>query len=212
MRPNYTHLIIVLDKSGSMADLASDTIGGVNRLVAEQKALPGNFTSSLYLFNQFVSEVVSFVALDTTNYQPQGSTALLDAVCTAIDQEGLELSRLPEQNRPDKVVVLIVTDAQENASLKFKREDERTRIKTQTDTYKWQFVFLGANIDAFAEASSLGISPNSTQQFDFTSQGITYSYCSTSRSMANYRADKTTNVDMTDMTATPVEITTTPTL
>ena len=141
MRPNYTHLIIVLDKSGSMADLASDTIGGVNRLVAEQKALPGNFTSSLYLFNGLVSEVDTFVELNTTNYQPQGSTALLDAVCIAIDTEGLELSRLPEKHRPDKVIVLIVTDGQENASVKFKREDVRTRIKTQTDTYKCSLSF-----------------------------------------------------------------------
>jgi hypothetical protein len=200
MRKDYTHLIILLDKSGSMACLASDTIGGVNRLVAEQKALPGNFTSSIYQFNTGVTEVQAFTQLTKENYKPAGGTALLDAICTAIDREGVELAALPEANRPDKVVVLIVTDGQENASTKFKREDVVSRKKTQSEVYKWEFVFLGANIDAFAEASALGINAVNTYQWNNTPESIKASYCDTSKSLGAYRVGATQTVDMSNPT------------
>lgn len=200
MRKNYTHLIIILDKSGSMGPLASDTIGGVNKLVTDQKALPGNFTASLYQFNEDLSEVMSFTELNTQNYCPSGGTALLDAVCKVIDREGVELHALPEASRPDKVVVLIVTDGYENASRTFKREDVKSRVTTQTNTYKWQFVFLGANIDAFGEAYSLNISTKSTYQFNMDPLSIKTSYTATSDALRSYRSGTTADVDMSSQT------------
>lgn len=200
MRKNYTHLIIILDKSGSMGPLASDTIGGVNKLVADQKALPGNFTAALYQFNESLHEVQSFIKLDAVNYQPSGGTALLDAVCTVVDQEGVELNAIPPSSRPDKVVVLIVTDGHENSSTKFKRQDVQNRVKLQSEIYKWQFVFLGANVDAFSEAKSMNISAGSTYQFAMTPDGIHRSYTDISSSLASYRAGTTADVDMTQQT------------
>lgn len=200
MRKNYTHLIIILDKSGSMSSQAGDTIGGVNRLVAEQKALPGGFTASLYQFNESLEEVQNFTELNTANYQPAGATALIDAACQVIDREGAELATLPEKNRPDKVVVLIVTDGYENASKKFKKVDLQERRRIQADIYKWQFVFLGANIDAFAEASSYGISTRNAYQFTMDSAGIKTSYSVASSALSNYRAGATADVDLTQQT------------
>ena len=165
---NATHLIIVLDESGSMVGLTKATIEGVNALVAWQKAEPGDFTTALYKFSTTAKEVTSFEALSHENYSPEGGTALFDALCLAITQEGQRLAGMKESNRPDKVVVLVVTDGQENSSLISKIHDVKADVARQRSVYSWEFVFLGANIDAFSTGDLYGFARNSTMQYDCT--------------------------------------------
>lgn len=200
MKQNYTHMILILDESGSMDSLQDATIEGVNSLVAKQKQDPGDFTTSLYKFNNCVSNHDTFTELNKMLYCPCGSTALFDAVCTAVDKEGQMLHRKPESERPDKVIVVIVTDGQENASKEFKIEDVKSRVKTQEEQYNWQFVFLGANIDAFATGSSYGITTRSTMQWTPTASGILSAYASVSESMTLYKSGVINCVDLSNVT------------
>lgn len=201
MKANYTHLILVLDESGSMAGLTKATIEGVNALVNNQESQAGVLTTALYTFNTNVKEVADFKVLDATTYRPQGSTSLLDAVGTAITNEGKRLANKAEEERPDKVVVVIVTDGEENASLHFTLDQVKEQITLQKDTYKWEFVFLGANIDAFAAGSMYGISINSTMQWQPDANSITVMYASVGNSLSNYRSGLTAAVDLTTPTA-----------
>ena len=197
MKKDYTHLVLVIDKSGSMASLQDATIEGVNSLVADQKKLPGTLTTSLYTFDGVVREVSLFETLTKMNYCPSGSTALLDAVMQAINKEGERLAAKAEQDRPDKVVVVIVTDGEENASRTAKIEEVKNLVAMQQDIYKWQFVFLGANIDAFATGASLSFSPMSTRNFVASAEGLKAAYSCTSSSLGSYRSGATDAVNLT---------------
>lgn len=201
MKENYTHLILVLDASGSMGHLQDATIEGINALVEKQKAEPGELSTALYTFNQEVREVRKFETLHRLNYSPSGSTALLDAVCIAINNEGKMLAALREECRPDKVVVVIDTDGEENASHTFKLEDLQNLVKVQQSQYNWQFVFLGANIDAFAAGSTYGVSSFSTMQYDPTANGVFVKYAAVTSSLASYRSGATASVDLTQKTS-----------
>lgn len=201
MKQDYTHLIIILDGSGSMLEIQRATIEGVNSLVAQQAEQPGTLSTALYTFNHMVKEVKEFTALTPETYNPCGSTALLDSVCFAIDNEGSRLSNKLEQDRPNKVVVVIVTDGEENASTLHNLEGVTTRVATQKDTYKWEFVFLGANIDAFKVGGSYGFVAKSTMQWQPDANSIKVMYSSVGNSLTNYRSGVTAAVDLTTPTA-----------
>jgi uncharacterized protein YegL len=201
MKQNYTHLIIVLDESGSMQSLTKATVEGVNALVVNQTAQPGALSTALYTFNQLVKEVTNFTVLTDANYIPRGSTALFDAVCTAIDNEGKTLAAKSEDERPDKVVVVVVTDGEENASTSFTLDHVKSRVDLQRDAYKWEFVFLGANIDAFAAGKTYGFNKQSTYQFTPDANSIHVMYASVNASLSSYRSGVTNSVDMTPPTA-----------
>lgn len=201
MKQNYTHLILVLDASGSMLHLQDATIEGINSLVEKQKAEPGELSTALYTFNQQVKEVQKFETLNRMNYSPMGSTALLDAVCIAIHAEGKVLTAKREEDRPDKVIVVVDTDGEENASHQFKLEDLQNLVKVQQEQYNWQFVFLGANIDAFATGSMYGFIQNSTMQYDPSANGVFVKYAAVTDSLASYRSGVTASVDLTNKTA-----------
>lgn len=193
---NATHLIIVLDESGSMWNLRNATIEGVNALVRKQKDLPGDFTTALYKFSTKAEEVQSFEDLSSENYTPLGGTALFDALCLAIRQEGERLATLKEENRPNKVVVLVVTDGQENSSTVSKLDNVKADVARQRDTYSWEFVFLGANIDAFMSGNLYGFAMNSTMQFDPTANGVLHSYAAVSSTLTSYRAGSLNSMDL----------------
>jgi hypothetical protein len=196
MKDNYTHLILILDASSSMGHLQGATIEGVNTLVAEQKALPGDFTTALYQFSSGVNEVQAFNTLTKHNYIPGGMTALLDAVGTAIQNEGKKLAALPESQRPDKVVVVVVTDGEENASKEFKIESIKQMVTTQQEVYKWQFVFLGANIDAFATGASYGVGVNNSMNYDASHGGVLRSYACVTDTLSHYRSGVLGSMDV----------------
>lgn len=188
-----SEIVCIIDRSGSMHSIANDAIGGFNTFLEEQKKVEGEATLTYVQFdneyevvheNKPLQEVPQ---INETTYQPRGMTALLDAVGKTIDDVGKRLSGMSEQNRPDKVIVAILTDGMENASKKYSLEQVKGMITHQKDKYQWEFIYLGANQDAFAEGFKLGIDAKDTIAFAATGQGVRKAYTNMSNLTSNYR-------------------------
>lgn len=158
-KQDYTALVFVVDRSGSMWGIAEDMEGGISALLESQQELPGTLTVDFVRFDNVVETVYSFA--DPANVkikvEPRGGTALYDAVGQTINRFGAELAALPEDERPENVIFSIVTDGYENASREFTGEKIQEMVKHQTDEYGWNFMYLGANQDAVFVAQTLGI-------------------------------------------------------
>lgn len=195
-KPNFTSINVVMDASGSMQHLQLDTIGSFNQFLQEQKALPDQAVFSLTVFNTKPTVVHDFVELgvvpnlDPKTYAPSGGTALLDAMGTAIDKLGQKLAAMPEEERPSRVVFLITTDGQENASSEYSLEQIKSMVQHQQEAYSWLFVFMGANLDAFSTGTNLGVSGNNTLNYTPTAAGTRSLYNTISDSMRSYRSSK----------------------
>lgn len=195
-KENFTSINVIIDQSGSMGHLRSDTIGGFNTFLNEQKQVPGEAIFTLCLFNTEYNLPFNFVKLaavpDLTSelYCPSGSTALLDAVGTTINQVGAKLAAMPEEERPSKVIFLIITDGEENSSNEFTKSQIKSMISHQQDVYKWDFIFMGANIDAVAEGDALGIAARNSINYSASAAGTKSLYNSVSRSLRSYRSSK----------------------
>jgi uncharacterized protein YegL len=166
--PHLRHIAIVLDRSGSMQTIKADTEGGLAAFLAAQREAPGTTTVSLYQFDHACETVYEYLSLDTIPVfalQPRGRTALLDAIGETITALGADLASHAEAERPGEVIVVILTDGQENASRKYTQEAIKALITQQQDIYSWKFVFLGADQDAFAAAGEIGISREMTLSY-----------------------------------------------
>lgn len=196
MKENLTSINVIIDSSGSMNKLANDTIEGFNAFLAEQKLLPGEATISLTTFNTNVVNVYNQIPiqeaspLTSKNYSTLGGTALLDAVGTAIDSLGNKLSLLKEEEKPSKVLFLIMTDGEENSSREYSKEKIKNMVSHQQDKYNWAFVFVGANIDSFLEGASIGMNYSNTMNFAPSSEGVKEIYDSMSRNTSKFRSSK----------------------
>ena len=193
---DYTHICIVLDASGSMAEIESDTKGSFNSFLKEQKEVEGRTVFDLYQFSDKPKRIVEHVDLATFNddlmskYRCSGCTALNDAVCTAIDTLGQEFAQMKEEDRPEHVMFVIITDGMENASRKFSSEDVKKRIQEQTEVYKWDFQYLAANQDAFATGEALGVSHDNCVSWHVSKAGIESAVCGKMSSFAKYVRSK----------------------
>jgi hypothetical protein len=198
MNPNYTHTSILLDASGSMYSIKEDTIGGFNEFIEDQKKQDGKMTVTLAQFsysNDYrtineMSDVKDIFKLDESSYVTGGGTALLDSVAKLIKDTGNKLAALPEDERPGKVIVTIITDGGENASQEMTKQALADMIKHQEEKYNWNFSYIGANQDAFEEANSFGLASN-TANFAANSKGVKQVFRGMSKSYASYRADTT---------------------
>ncbi len=174
---NYTHLIIVLDASGSMSRIQDDVKGSFNEFLKKQREEPGKTVFDLFQFNDEVKRLVVSADLAQfhedmmSKYNCTGCTALNDAVCTAIDTVGREFAEMPEENRPEHVLCVIITDGEENASKEYTTEDVKDRIEHQKTKYNWQFEFLAANQDAFETGESFGLDEDDCMDFECNSEG-----------------------------------------
>lgn len=160
MRADLTDIVVVLDRSGSMRSCQEDAEGGLNTFIDEQRKQAGETLFTLVQFDteyEFVHRGVPIQHVGQCRLVPRGMTALLDAVGRAIVETGERLAAMPEAARPGLVVFVILTDGQENSSKEYSRAQIKDLIEHQQNVYKWQFTFLGANQDAFAEAGGLGI-------------------------------------------------------
>jgi len=160
MNSNLTDLTIIVDRSGSMSNMQQEAENGVNQFIENQRRSSGECNFSLAQFDTVYELVYDNIPIqDVGRYSlvPGGMTSLLDAVGKTINTIGNRLVEIPPEKRPGLVIVVIVTDGAENASQEFNREQIRNMIELQQNTYNWQFTFLGANQDAFAEAIQLGI-------------------------------------------------------
>ena len=168
MNPELTDITLVVDRSGSMSSIRSDAEGGVNEFIKSQAKLPGEATLSLIQFDteyQFVHRGVPIDKVRPYKLKPRGATALLDAVGRAINDAGARLARMNPDDRPGLVVFVIMTDGMENSSVEFTKSKIKDMIEHQESKYNWQFVFLGADQDVFAEAESIGIGACSASLF-----------------------------------------------
>jgi Mg-chelatase subunit ChlD len=168
MRDDLTDITLVIDRSGSMEAIRSDAEGGVNTFITEQAKQPGECRITLVQFDteyEFLQCGVKAAECPPYKLVPRGSTALLDAVGRAINETGARLAAPPETERPGLVVFVITTDGEENSSKEFTREQVKKMIAHQQDVYKWQFTFLAANPEAFAEAGGMGIAADQAAQF-----------------------------------------------
>lgn len=163
MKKNYTHLALVIDRSGSMGHLAAGCSENINGLIKQQAEAEGDLTVSLYQFDTFYEKVfgpLSGKFAPQYKLEARGGTALHDSVFRAIQETGEFLRNLDEKNRPSKVVFAIVTDGQENASKEVKLNQVKESIEHQKKNYGWEFVFMASGIDAFASGAELGIQNN----------------------------------------------------
>jgi hypothetical protein len=160
MRNDLTDITVVMDRSGSMHACQTDAEGGLNRYIEDQKTQPGDALFTLVQFDteyEFVHRGVPIRQVPHCSLVPRGNTALLDALGRAIVETGERLAKIPESERPGLVVMVVLTDGQENSSREFSKTKIQEMIAHQQSVYKWQFIYLGANQDSFTEAGALGM-------------------------------------------------------
>lgn len=189
--PSLTELVVVLDRSGSMSTIKNDMIGGYRQFMQEQAAVPGECVVSLYMFDneyQTVFEETPVRGAGELPLSPRGATALLDAMGTTILRAGLRFSRKTEDKRPGKVVFLVITDGMENASKEFTREQIRQMVEEQQAKHAWQFVYMAANVDAFATGAAMGVRGQSSRGYEANAQGVARAYKAASSAIGKYRS------------------------
>ena len=181
-KTNITELVFILDRSGSMTGLENDTIGGFNSMIRKQKEEPGDVKVSTILFDHEMlllhdrMDLHTMRPLTERDYIVRGSTALLDAVGCAIDRTVAIQRRTLPQYRADKVLFVIITDGYENASRRYSYEKVRAMIELEKERYGWEFIFLGANIDAAATAQRFGIAEDRAVNYHADSIGTRETY------------------------------------
>lgn len=175
---DLTHIYFLLDRSGSMQTIKTDTQGGFAAFIEEQRATPGRCQVTLAQFDDVYEVVYSGVPIGEVpplELQPRSNTALLDAMGKLITDAGTELAALPEEQRPGIVIVAIMTDGRENASREWTHPAIKALVEQQTKTYNWQFLYMGADQDAIEVGTSLGVADD---------YSVTYGRGSTRKVMA----------------------------
>ena len=196
MRKGLTEIVFILDRSGSMSGLEADTIGGFNSLIEKQKKEDGEALISVVLFDDWQEvlydrvEIGKVPLMDDTQYDVRGCTALLDASGGAIHHIGNVHKYAREEDRPEKTMFIITTDGMENSSRRYTYEKVKSMVKRQTDKYGWEFLFLGANMDAIAVAGSFGIGANRAVSYECDSRGTRLNYEILSKTVSRVRASK----------------------
>ena len=195
MKKNLTELVFILDRSGSMAGLEKDTIGGFNGMIEKQRREAGEAYISTVLFDNFSEVIHDRMALSRVprltekEYYVRGCTALLDAVGGAIHHISNVHKYAREEDRPEKTLFVITTDGMENASRRYTYEKVREMIRAKK-AEGWEFLFLGANIDAAREAARFGISEDRAANYHADSVGTNVIYEAVSETVCNFRAQR----------------------
>jgi hypothetical protein len=198
MKDDLTHIAFVLDRSGSMASIETEAREGFNNFLTGQKKEPGQARLTLILFdNEYLvhclnTDLKEVVPLTKETYVPRAMTALYDAVGLTIDKLGQALDRMPEPERPARVLFVILTDGFENASQRYSLSRIKEMISHQREKYSWQFIFLGANFDAVTAAQSMGVPATHSVTFASTPQGIQQAIGAVCACTGSYRAGDVT--------------------
>lgn len=193
MRKGLTEIVFILDRSGSMAGLEKDTIGGFNSMLEKQKKEQGDAVISTVLFDNESTVVHDRVnihqveLMDESIYFVRGCTALLDAVGGAIHHIGNVHKYAREEDRPEKTLFVITTDGMENASSRYDAAKVKRMIEKQKEKYGWEFLFLGANIDAVATARKFGIGANRAVNYHADHKGTGVIFESASEAISEVR-------------------------
>lgn len=191
--PDKTAIAVLMDRSGSMQSIREDAQGAINAYIEEQRKQPGECTVRLAQFDTRYEDVYKSTDInDVVDYylQPRGGTALTDGIAKLVIDFGVELAALPEDERPGNVIVVIVTDGEENSSVEYTAEGVKSLIEEQTDKYNWEFIFLAAGQDAIKTGAGYGIRAGSSLTFDTDNIGYTVAaasaYSTATRSGLDY--------------------------
>jgi uncharacterized protein YegL len=191
MSKGYTEIVYILDRSGSMSGLEADTIGGFNSMMEKQKKTGEKALVSTVLFDDECEVIHDRIPIEKIEkmtdkqYYVRGCTALLDAVGGAIHHIGNVHKYAREEDRPEKTIFVITTDGMENASRNYSREKIEKMVKKQQKKYGWEFIFIGANIDAYAEAQKFGIRRDRAVNYVHDSRGTGIVYEGVSKAVCS---------------------------
>lgn len=194
MNKNLTELVFVLDKSGSMSGLEKDTIGGFNSMLKKQRRETGDVVISTILFDDRMQvlhdreDLSGINDLTDKDYQVGGSTALLDALGNSIRHINKVQKALPEDERPAKTMFVITTDGQENSSHDFTYDKIKKMVEKKQEKKQWEFLFLGANMDAISAAADIGIKADRAANFHCDAIGTAVNYSALSKAVSKFRA------------------------
>ena len=206
MNKDLVDITLVVDRSGSMESIREDAQGGINAFIREQAKLDGQANLTLVQFDieyEFIHSATDIQNVPEYKLVPRGGTALLDAVGRAINETGERLAAIPESKRPGLVAFVITTDGEENSSREFHVSDIKRMIKHQQKVYNWQFTFLGADQDAFAEASRMGMTRRGVA--NFAKHKVANAYHHASNVMGRMRAQASSKQAI-DNSFTPEEL------
>ena len=193
MKKNLTELVFILDRSGSMAGLEADTIGGFNSMIEKQRKEDGEALVSAVLFSDESrviydrADVQQVEPLTDRQYFVGGCTALIDAIGGAIHHIGNVHKYAREEDRPERTIFIITTDGMENASRRYSSDEVKKMVERQKSKYGWEFLFLGANIDAVETAGRFGICSDRAVRFHNDAAGIALNYDAVSRTVGRMR-------------------------
>ncbi|MBE6010635.1 MAG: VWA domain-containing protein [Lachnospiraceae bacterium] len=194
MKKNLTELVMILDRSGSMAGLEGDTIGGYNAMLARQREMDGEVIVSTVLFDDRIDVIHDRLPMDRVpqmtekEYYVRGCTALLDAVGGAIHHIANVHKYAREEDRPEKTIFVITTDGMENASKRYSYEKVRRMVEKEKEKYGWEFLFLGANMDAIAVAGRFGIGEDRAVTYEADCEGTELNYRVVSETVGKMRS------------------------
>ena len=204
MRKGLTEIVFILDRSGSMSGLEADTIGGFNSLIEKQKKEEGEAIISTILFDDQTE--VLYDRIDVKNIEPmtdeqyyvRGCTALLDAVGGAVSHISDIHKKANDEDIPEKTLFIITTDGMENASRKYTYEKVKKMIEKKKKKRNWEFLFLGANIDAVSVAGKFGIAPKRAINYKSDKKGTRLNYEVLGKTVSNYRHVDAADTDAID--------------
>ncbi len=201
MKKDLTELVFILDRSGSMSGLESDTIGGYNGLLDKQRNEVGEAIITTVLFDDKYEllhdriNVKGVAPITNKDYFVRGMTALLDAVGMTITKIESAQTHTVEEERPEKTLVVITTDGMENASREYTKEKVKEMVERMQEEHGWEFIFLGANIDSVKTAGGIGIRADRTANYHADSVGTAQNFCSVSAVASNLRASRSVSDD-----------------
>ena len=196
MKKNLTELVFILDRSGSMSGLEKDTIGGFNAMIEKQKKQDGECVVSTVLFNNDSQVIHDRVPLDKIepmterDYYVSGGTALIDAIGGAIHHIGNVHKYARKEDVPENTIFIITTDGCENASRRYSSDRVKHMIERQKSKFGWEFLFIGANIDAVETAKHYGIDQDRAVNYHADAQGTDIVYATVSQAVCNVRMNK----------------------
>lgn len=196
MKKDLTEVVFILDKSGSMSGLEKDTIGGFNSLIEKQRKEPGEAIVSTVLFSDNSTvihnrmNIKEIPLLTSKEYYVSGCTALLDAVGNAINYINKKHNEANEDEVPEKTLFIITTDGLENASREFTYKKVKNLIENMKEQHKWEFIFLGANIDTVTEARKFGIDADNAVSYNCDVTGVELNYECLGEAISNVRTNK----------------------
>ena len=197
MKKNYTHLVLLIDRSGSMRTIKNDMEGGLKTFLDKQRLEPGTCTITAAQFDseyEILYNRVSIKEINEIKIDPRGNTALIDSMARLIGEVGRDLDSIPEDEKPDRVLFITVTDGEENSSVEFTNSVLKNLIKEQEEKWNWNFTYIGANQDAFSAAARFGGKMCNSMNYLANKKGVDKMWDKVSDATSRYRSIKNNNI------------------